>query len=123
IAFALGEDVSVNTIIGWPTIKTLQIDVLSSVNLAVSHQIRERFPIIDREAHHGLPQQCDFTKENFQRPSTAQEPTPDSNDAIHAYAATSDPPNYTNFRGSAIGSITDKFSCSYLPNDNDVSIL
>ncbi|MGH7954681.1 MAG: hypothetical protein ACREOZ_01845, partial [Gloeomargaritales cyanobacterium] len=39
IAFALGEDVSVNTIIGWPTIKTLQIDVLSSVNLAVSHQI------------------------------------------------------------------------------------
>ncbi|MGH7974283.1 MAG: hypothetical protein ACREBR_02060, partial [bacterium] len=123
IAFALGDDVSVNTIIGWPTIEALQIDILTSIKMAISHVIRERFSITRREAQHGLPSNSRFAKEDFQRPTTQEPPIFDSDDAIHAYAATIDPPTHTSDHGSTTDPKSNCSSRSYCPHSRGENIL
>ena len=50
---ALGKDVAVNTILGWPTILSLEMDLRNSSHCIFSHELNYTFPITDAEPRVG----------------------------------------------------------------------
>ena len=66
IAFALSESVNVNTIIGWPTIRQLGMNLLITDNVIHSTIIQQKFPITNAEPRLGLPSSTAFDPTTFQ---------------------------------------------------------
>lgn len=60
ISFALGNDVSVNTIFGLPLLHDLDPVIDLGTNSLVSRTLKETFPITRSAVTHGLPTGCTF---------------------------------------------------------------
>ena len=71
LSFGLGENVSVRTIIGLPTLKAWQgvVDFVS--NKFVAHTLGKRFDLLFEETHQGLPEGVQFQPKDFKRPVTS----------------------------------------------------
>ena len=55
ISFGLGENVSVNSIIGWPAILDMNMDLSISSMTVISHTLQRNFPITCRQSTLGPP--------------------------------------------------------------------
>ena len=55
VTVALGEDVQVNTILGWPSIEAFGMDLLISQDMISSSVLNNRFKILRRSGHRGFP--------------------------------------------------------------------
>ena len=70
LSFGLGENVSVRTIIGLPTLKAWQGVIDFVQNKFVSHTIGKRFDLMFEETQQGLPAGIKFHPNDFKRPVT-----------------------------------------------------
>jgi hypothetical protein len=75
LCIALGADVSVNTILGWPAIEDLGIELRLKSELFFSTTLRHSFPLTRVEAPFGLPNGVDFVPaRDFKRPGPCPSP-------------------------------------------------
>ena len=75
LSFALGDDVNVNTIIGLPTLKAWNADILLSTNQVAAWNISTRFPVQYESSDPGLPTNTVFNPEtDFIRPKNGARP-------------------------------------------------
>jgi hypothetical protein len=65
VAVALGKDVAVNTILGWPTIISLHMDLQLCEYRVFTHELQSSFPILDCTASCGIPAGAVFDMEAF----------------------------------------------------------
>ena len=70
LSFGLGENVSVRTIIGLPTLKAWQGVIDFVQNKFISHTIGKRFNLMFEETQQGLPAGIKFHPDDFKRPVT-----------------------------------------------------
>jgi len=94
ISFALSDIVTVNTIIRWPTIATLGMNLLISEKVMTSIVANQNFPIVNQEPRLGLPQNVTFNPTDFQPPllPTMKTVTTDNTQSLHQLAAYITPP-------------------------------
>ena len=71
ISFGLGESISVNAIIGLPTIKEWKIVLDVDAGYATSKLLRKKFDLTFQHASNGFPTGVEFTKDDFVRPKRA----------------------------------------------------
>jgi hypothetical protein len=89
LCIALGTDVSVNTILGWPAIEDLDIEPRFKSNLFVSSTLNHSFRLERVSAPFGLPAGIDFNPvTDFKRPDTPvpeqpEAPAPSRDPAVH----------------------------------------
>ena len=70
ISFGLGDNVTVNSILGLPQLKEWNADMLFSKNLLVATNIDQTFSLEYSATTSGLPNGVSFTKEDFKDPTT-----------------------------------------------------
>ena len=68
ILFGLGDSVTVNSIVGIPTIKAWKSIIDFNANILVAKGLKTTFPLIYKATKHGLPVDTIFSDENFVRP-------------------------------------------------------
>jgi len=91
IAFTLSESVNVNTIIGWPTISQLGMNLLVMENIIHSTIIQQKFSITNTEPHLGLPASTTFDPNTFQQSTFHHPPSaPMSASTLQHFVTTSD---------------------------------
>jgi hypothetical protein len=89
LSFALGNDVSTNTIIGLPTIDAFDFLIDVRNNTAHSRSCDLTFPIICQSSNLGLPPGIDFCPEDIKRCSTATTTAPTTNSPTTIFPSTS----------------------------------
>ena len=67
ISFGLGENVAVNSIIGWPAILDMQMDLSINTMTVISHTLHRNFPITCRQSALGPPPGSIFDTDTFLR--------------------------------------------------------
>jgi hypothetical protein len=65
LSFGLGHHVAVNSIIGWPVILDLSMDLSISTMSVISHTLRHHFPITCRSSTMGVPEDVEFDVASF----------------------------------------------------------
>ena len=70
LSFGLGENVSVRTIIGLPTLKAWKGVIDFVQNKMIAHTIGRRFNLMFEETKQGLPEGVQFQSRDFKRPPT-----------------------------------------------------
>ena len=68
LSFGLGESISVNAIIGLPTLKEWKLIMDMDSSCATSKLLRQEFPLTFKHAASGFPDGVAFAKEDFIRP-------------------------------------------------------
>jgi len=94
ISFALSNDVTVNTILGWPAISALGMNMLTSKGCIFSNATQTSFPITNHEPHFGLPDGVTFNPSEFSTPPTPSASFTRKSDTqtLHQFAASVAPP-------------------------------
>ena len=69
ISFGLGENVTVNSILGLPQLKLWDADLSFSKNKLIAHSIDQEFPLEYSATASGLPSGVNFTDINFKDPT------------------------------------------------------
>ena len=68
LSFGLGESISVNAIIGLPTLKEWKLIMDMDSSCATSKLLGQEFPLTFKHAASGFPDGVAFAKEDFVRP-------------------------------------------------------
>jgi hypothetical protein len=71
ISFGLGEGITVNSIIGLPTLRHWKMNLCLSDNTMMAPTLRTRFDIVYENAGNRLPKDVQFNKNDFVRPSAS----------------------------------------------------
>lgn len=94
ISFALSDDVTVNTIVGWPTISTLGMTMSAPDGVLTSTLTNQKFTLTAQEPKLGLPPGVTFEPKDFMPPATkkTQTTTETESSRLHQFAAVVEPP-------------------------------
>ena len=68
LSFGLGESISVNAIIGLPTLKEWKMVMDMDSGIATSKLLRQEFPLTFKHAASGFPDGVTFVQDEFVRP-------------------------------------------------------